>query len=137
MQMAHILARQPGLRTRSVPSLQRHLDWLLTNCNLERQLAADVICGNPDLLRCNMTTPKMERKLLFLEEVVGRPQACVARLTGYLTSSLEDRIAPRAYFMRARRRQLSPSLSYLALTPAKFCKLCGCTEAEFVDWRAA
>ncbi len=84
-----------------------------------------------------MATPGNERKLDFLQRVIRRPRADVVQIPVYVSRSLENIIAPRTYFMRARGRELSRTLSYLRETYPAFCKRCGCTEAEFGEWLTA
>ncbi len=130
-------SRDPRLLARHFSTLQTNLDRFVHVCGLSQEQAAAVCRSWPTVLITNMATPGNERKLDFLHRVIGRPRADVVQLPVYLSRSMENVIAPRTYFMRARGRELSRTLSYLREAHPVFCKRCGCTEAEFGEWLTA
>ncbi len=128
---------QPMLLARHCSTLQTNLDRFVDVCGLSQEQAAAACRSCPTVLTKNMATPGNERKLDFLQRVIGRPRADVVQFPVYVSQSLENVIAPRTYFMRACGRELSRTLSYLREAHPVFCKRCGCTEAEFGEWLAA
>jgi len=128
---------QPMMLARHCSTLQTNLDRFVDVCGLSQEQAAAACRSWPTVLINNMATPGNERKLDFLQRVIGRPRADVVQFPVYVSRSLENVIAPRTYFMRARGRELSRTLSYLGEAHPVFCKRCGCTEAEFGEWLTA
>ena len=125
---------EPRLLARHCSTLQTNLDRFVDICGLSQEQAAAACRSWPTVLTRNMATPGNERKLDFLQRVTRRPRADIVQFPMYLSRSLENIIAPRTYFMRARGRELSRTLSYLRESHPVFCKRCGCTEAEFGEW---
>ncbi len=135
--VAKTVSIEPRLLTSDCSTLQTNLDRFVDVCGLSQEQAAAVCRSWPCVLTTNMATPGNERKLDFLHRVIGRPRADVVQFPVYVRQSLENIIAPRTYFMRARGRELSRTLSYLRETHPVFCKRCGCTEADFGEWLTA
>jgi len=135
--VAKMVSAQPMLLASDCSTLQTNLDRFADICGLSQEQAAAICRTWPTVLTNNMATPGNERKLDFLQRVIGRPRADVVQFPVYVSQSLENVIAPRTYFMRARGRELSRTLSYLRESHPVFCKRCGCTEAEFGEWLAA
>ncbi len=135
--VAKTVSTEPRLLTSDCSTLQTNLDRFVDVCGLSQEQAAAACRSWPTVLITNMATPGNERKLDFLQRVIGRPRADVVQFPVYVSRSLENVIAPRTCFMRARERELSRTLSYLRETHPAFCKACGCTEAEFGEWLTA
>ncbi len=135
--VAKMVSTQPMLLASDCSTLQTNLDRFVDVCGLSQEQAAAACRSCPTVLTKNMAMPGNERKLDFLHGVIGRPRADVVQFPVYVSQSLENVIAPRTYFMRARGKELSRTLSYLRKSHPVFCKACGCTEAEFGEWLAA
>jgi len=135
--LAKMVSTQPTMLARDCSALQTNFDGFMSMCGLSQEQAAAICRTSPNVLVTNMATPGNERKLDFLQHVIGRPTVALAQNSAYLGRSLENVIAPRTYFMRARGRELSPSLHQMQLTWPRFYRTCGCTEAQYEEWLAA
>jgi len=135
--VAKLVSKEPRILNSQLSTLQTNFARFMDMCSLSQEQTVAICCSQPTVLVRNMARLSSRRKLDFLQQVIGRPVSDLAENPAYLSRSLENVIAPRTYFMRARGKQLSPSLHEMQLTWARFYKACGCTEAEFKEWVAA
>ncbi len=135
--VAEMVSKEPRIMQCAFSTSQTNFDRFVDMCSLSQEQGVALCCSSPSVLVRNMATLEIKRKLGFLQRVIRRPAADLAQSPAYLGRPLENVIAPRAYFMRASGKQLSPSLHEMSLTWARFYKACGCTEAEFEEWLAA
>jgi len=136
-EITNVLLRDPRILQRDALSLQSNFDSFMGMCGLSHEEAVAICHSTPNVLVKNVATPGNKRKLDFLQQVIGRPAAALAQSPLYIARSLENVIAPRTFFWRARGRELSPSLSPLETSWPKFYKSCDCNETEFGEWLAA
>ncbi len=135
--IAGLVSAAPELLGRSTLRLQTNFDRLMAARGLSQQQAVAAISAWPEMLVMNMAMPSKVRKLTFLQRVIRRPVAVLARSPSYLAYSLETRIAPRTCFRLERGMDLGPTLSYLRDGWPTFYRACACTEAEYAEWLAA
>ncbi len=135
--VAAMVSIRPMILQSDISTLQTNFDSFMGMCGLSHEEAVAICHSTPNVLVVNMATPGNKRKLDFLQHVIRRPAAALAQSPLYIGRSLENVIAPRTFFWRARGRELSPSLSPLEYTWPKFYKSCDCKEAEFGEWLAA